>query len=339
MTRAIWITWEHQRRSIELAKALDIPCHVLTFRGPYFVRGLVLAVKTMFLLSSIRPEIVFVQNPSMLGAAIVCLLRRLLGYKVVVDRHTNFRFESLNSMNPKLMGYHWLSKYTIRSADLTVVTNAYLKQVVELWGGRGFVLQDKLPDFSGSRVDMLKGKYNAVFICSYAADEPIQEVVSAAKLIDPEICVYITGNYKKSKKSLVQEIPNNVILTGFLSEPDFQALIRSVDFALALTTMEYTLLCGAYEAVAADKPLIISDREALKAYFCGGAIVTENDRKSIADAIVCAVMNLDALRDEIVGLKGRLQADWHVKFQDLRQTVGLGLENCANTCVSSCTME
>ena len=331
MTRAIWITWERQRRSIELAKALDVPCYVLSFSGPYIVRGLVLAVKTVVLLASIRPEVVFVQNPSMLAAAIVCMLRRLLGYKAVVDRHTNFRFDSLDSINPKFIGYHWLSKYTTRSADLTVVTNLYLKQVVEAWGGRGFVLQDKIPDLSGSRVERLKGKYNAVFICSYAADEPIQEVVSAAKLIDSKICVYITGNYKKANKSLLQEIPDNVILTGFLSEPDFEALIQSVDFALALTTKEHTLLCGAYEAVAALKPVIISDREALKAYFCEGVIVTDNDRKSIADAIMFAVRNLDALRGEVVSLKGKLQAGWHLRFQDLRKTVGLGLAGCGNT--------
>jgi hypothetical protein len=49
-------------------------------------------------------------------------------------------------------------------------------------------------------------------------------------------------------------------------------MMRSVDATIVLSERENCLLCGAYETVASEKPMILSNKEALRNYFDKGAI-------------------------------------------------------------------
>ena len=52
-----------------------------------------------------------------------------------------------------------------------------------------------------------------------------------------------------------------------------------------LTTLEDCLLCGAYEALAAGKPLVISNTRALADYFGAAAILTDNTPEAISERV------------------------------------------------------
>lgn len=318
---SIWITWENQRRTNELARALDVPLCKYSSKRRYLIRVLLLSLRTSLKLLLTRPKRVIVQNPSIILATVACLMKPLLGYAMVVDRHSNFRLERAHLPSLKEKVFQLLSRYTIRKADLTIVTNEFLKNVVESWGGRGFVLQDKLPNLALAEKIELVGKANVVFVCSYSGDEPVTEVIEAARLMNPSTVIYITGDNRRLKREIIDGAPANVIFTGFLSEKNYQSLLWSCDVILALTTADHFLLCGAYEGVALRKPLVLSNTEDLQSYFCKGVVYTENQAKSIARAIHLAIEKKADLQREAIELGIELSNDWQAKFSRMASLI------------------
>jgi glycosyltransferase involved in cell wall biosynthesis len=274
-------------------------------------------IKTIYILLKEKPEILFVQNPSMILAAIACFLKSVLGYRVVVDRHTTFRLNKPHKGSIRTWLFMKLHYYTIRKTDLTIVTNDYLAQLVEKNKGRAFVLPDKLPEIKYSkRLEMKKG-FNIMMISSFGKDEPIAEVLEAMRMLEnKEVTIYITGNYTKFDQELPQLYKNNVKFTGFIPETEFFNLIKSVDAVIVLTTSDYCMLCGCYEAVAGEKPLITSKKQVLVDYF-KNAVHVNNDAKSIAAGIQNVMNDPEKLKADMKGLKIDLQKQWRSQFQTL----------------------
>ncbi|KZZ74235.1 hypothetical protein A3767_23060 [Oleiphilus sp. HI0133] len=160
------------------------------------------------------------------------------------------------------------------------------------------MLADPLPKIPPLEKQQLEGSFNALFICSWADDEPFLEIIEAAKLLPNDYRIYITGNWKKVTNQLPNKIPDNVVLTGFISTEDFDALLISSQVSIDLTTREGCLVCGAYEALAIAKPQILSDTKTLRKTFSQGAIFTQNSAKDIANAILDAHKDLPTLQKD-----------------------------------------
>lgn len=318
--KIVWVTWEDHRRSRELAEAFNAKYFPLLDKRSRYFRYFSLSLRTLKLLRKEKPNTVFCQNPSIVLTTLLCVVKGLYAYQLIVDRHTNFKFKTMDSKRPTWLLFHALSRFTLRHADLTIVTNAYLKDLVEQWGGKGFVLQDKLPSLTFRGKKKLEGAYNFAFICTFSEDEPYKDIVDLARHISDDIHIYITGNYKKWTEYMSGQLslPSNVHLEGFLSEKDYQILINSVDALIVLTDMDYTLNCGSYEGVELGKPLILSDTPTIRGYFSKGVTYTSYDKKSITDAISYTVSNLELLRRDIASLKPELNEDWKVRFEKLK---------------------
>lgn len=317
----IWITWEEHRRSRELAAHLGAALFAYVSQRPYLLRVAQLSVRTLRLIVRVRPDLVVVQNPSIVLTTLACALRRALHYKVVVDRHSNFKQQELGNRSPKWRAFHFLSKYTVRAADVTIVTNETLSALVTSWGGRGFVLPDKIPTLSVCSGRSLAGKPGIVLISSHAADEPLKEALQAAALAE-DLHFYITGDPARTVAAFPDLLRDNVHLTGYLPEAEYQSLLASADAVMTLTTAPNTLLCGAYEAVAVGKPLIISDQEALRRHFYKGTVVAQNTPRSLADAARRAVSERARLSTEMLDLRGELSASWAAQWDSFLQTLG-----------------
>src|SRR6266545_406321 len=85
-----WVTWQPHRRTIELARALEVPVHLMR-RGR--VPGLgrwVTWLRSVRHLFATRSRVVIVQNPSLVLTVTTSLLKPLKGYKVVQDLHSYF---------------------------------------------------------------------------------------------------------------------------------------------------------------------------------------------------------------------------------------------------------
>ncbi len=313
----LWVAWERHRRSRELASRLGVELRELLASSPYLLRVAALSARTLALLLRRRPRLLIVQNPSLVLTALAVAARPALGYALVVDRHSNFKLGRLPSRAPKWRLFHALSRMTVRRADLTIVTNDHLADLVAAWGGRPFVLPDAVPSLDLATPGRPTRRPTVVCVCSHGTDEPLAEVLAAARLARSRPMIQVTGDPRRADPALVASAPDNVSFTGFLPEPEYQSLLASSDAVLCLTTQPHTLLCGAYEAVAAGRPLIVSDQEVLVAYFRRGTVATANTAAGIAAAIDEAVERGDDLRREMAEFAPELKESWRRRFAEL----------------------
>lgn len=312
----IWITWEKQRRSIVLAKELGCTFFMLEVEGLF--RYPISIFKTIVVLARERPDYLFVQNPSMVLATLACLYGRVSKTIVVVDRHTTFRLNKpKDEQSLSIWIFMKLHYLTLRLADLTIVTNDFLASLVRNAGGTPFVLPDMLPSLKKENTRVLKGHHNILLISSFGADEPIAEALDAMKVFgDDDVFLYITGNCNRLDSDLLDSAPQNVVFTGFVSDQEFVDLLFSVDAVMVLTTSDACMLCGCYEAVSAEKPLITSDKEVLVEYFKEATFVN-NTASGISDGIKNILKNIPDHAMRSTRMKSNIGKLWEVYFANL----------------------
>jgi glycosyltransferase involved in cell wall biosynthesis len=326
--KAIWITWENQRRNRELSRAFGTKLYELAYidniANP-FKKYLAGIGKTIVILLREKPELVVCQNPSLILSSFLLSIKRLLKLRIVVDAHNAGLFPK-EGRSRILMA---LSRLVQSRADLTLVTNDPLRRHVEMNGGRGFVLQDRIPDISGRKQRKLRGRENILFICSYADDEPYEVVFEAARNLNPDICFYVTGDYRKRGID-PSRIPDNVILLGFVPEEEYVGMLCSVDATIDLTTRENCLVCGAYETVAVEKPMILSKTKALMEYFNMGAVYAEHTHEAMERAIQEAIERKKVLTAKVKRLRIIRQKEWEEKKRNLEDILlKLAQQRCA----------
>jgi hypothetical protein len=142
------------------------------------------------------------------------------------------------------------------------------------------------------------------------------EVIKAAEFIPDDVEIVITGKF--ISKVDPTKIPNNVKLLGYLSEEDFWETMISSDIIMDLTTRENCLVCGAYEGVSLNKPLIISNTEVSRDYFYKGCVYVDSEFSSIAAGIIDAVKRISVLNKEVADLKGELENQWVMYADNLK---------------------
>lgn len=305
LDKRIWITWLNQRRNKELSKSLRCTLYEFQYNGSRLLRYIFLSIKTIKIINSQTPTIIFAQNPSLLLPILLLLVRNFFRFKLVVDAHN----AGLAPLEGKYATLNNLARIVQRKSDLTLVSNSALRDIVRANGGRAFVLPDKIPYIPQKNGIPLRGDYNFLLVCSFSRDEPISQAISAMSELSETIFLYISGNYSKIESSLT-DIPDNVIFTGFVSDEEYFNLLHSVDGVLNLTYRDNCLLCGAYETVSVGKPLILSNKTALKNYFNRGAVFVENTKKGIKKGILEIVEDGERLCNEAEELRKELSSSW-----------------------------
>jgi Glycosyl transferases group 1 len=300
MKGVLALSWFEHRRTSGLCAGLDLELMVLKTDRRGALRYLVLGSRTIALLLRRRPGILLVQNPSLILSALTVVLRPLLGFQLVVDAHNE-------AVAPFINRQRWvqrLSRWVVAKADLTIVTNRQLAAAVEQQGGRPFTLPDRMPPPPAPSVRGLRGAFNVVLIATFARDEPIDAVLAAVRGTDVEL--YVTGNSRALDPAVAHSVPANVHFTGFLAEADYWSLLQSADALIDLTLMDNCLVCGAYEALAVGKPMLLSNNPASVELFGNSALYTDNTAADIR-------RSLERLRSE----QARLQAATAVKRDQL----------------------
>lgn len=315
----IWITWETQRRSITLSKHLG--CRIFVFDIEGFLRYPLCIIKTLFTLLIYHPKLLFVQNPSIVLAAFSCLYCSITGTKLIVDRHSNFRLNKPQSGSIAIWFFMRFHYYSLKHADLTIVTNNYIADLVKKANGQPIVLPDKLPSFSNDLPVISKQGIRLTLICSFGSDEPVREVIEAFRMLNNVYCdLFITGNSKKRPSEIPDNLPPNLHLTGFIPDTQYINLLYSSDIILALTKSDHCMLCGCYEAVSLKKPLITSDKEVLRNYFCD-AVFVDNSPDSIYHGITMTLENLEYYREKSSIMKSYIEKNWDNSFLNLEKTL------------------
>ncbi|MBZ0155118.1 MAG: glycosyltransferase [Alphaproteobacteria bacterium] len=314
--KKIWITWETQRRNESMSRRLNARLYRFDIKRNRLMRYGISLWKTLRVLVREKPALLFVQNPSLVLSLFGVSYGRLFGIPVVMDAHNAgvFPFEGQKGWANRL------THYLFRGAAFTIVSNDHLSDYVRQRGGRPVTLPDPLPEFGGQGGKRsLRGRVNVLFICSWAADEPYLEVIRAAELLKGDITIHITGKSRGKEGRTGRALPGNVVLTGYLSEEEFVGMLHSCDVVIDLTTREDCLVCGAYEATAAEKPLIVSDTKVLREFFCKGTLYTDNTHTNLAEKIREAVRNRERLQQEIRELKREQLADWEDRRREFER--------------------
>jgi glycosyltransferase involved in cell wall biosynthesis len=303
----VFVTWQRHQRTLQIGVRMGIPVVVLQTSRTGVARYASLLRQTFVLLRDRRPTWLIVQSPSYVLAAFAVTIGRLFARAVFVDAH--------NEAVQPFINNRWYVKHLAQSimrlATGVIVTNDELAGFVRRCGGKPIVLPDPFPSVPAvGRDDLGPGRHVAV-ICTYALDEPIAEVIEAARSAPADLRLYLTGAPTNLAASLRVSAPPGIRFTGFLSEQNYWRLLQSVDAIMDLTKMPDCLVCGAYEALAAGVPSILSDNPAGRRLFEGAAVFISPTTVEIGRVL----SNLDEAvighREQVVDVGRRYAKTWN----------------------------
>ena len=282
MNNIIFITWERHQRTRSFCNKLHITLEEVISEKKGIKRYVECIGRSFRIIKTSQPKTLIIQNPSIILACFTLLLKPFFGYKLIVDAHN----EAIIPLNFNHAPIRFLAKLILRFSNLTLVTNEHLVTIVTQAGGRAFVLPDLLPElnFEPSNPKLSENEpLRATLICTYAADEPYLEVFKAAERLGARLQLQVTGKIPSHLSPA--NVPNNVHLTGFLSEENYWKTLDNSHLIIDLTTRENCLVCGAYEAIALQKPLLLSESPASLNLFGRYATHTENTSTKIFSAV------------------------------------------------------
>lgn len=273
--------------------------------------------RTLFLLFRDRPKVVFVQNPPVVAVLIVWLYARCFGAGFIPDSHCSV----FNTR--KWRRFLWLYRYFAKRALINIAHNHRYVEEVKAWGARAVNLGGVPRKMETGRTYQIRSGFNVVFPSSFERDEPIAEVVEAARSLS-DVNFYITGNFHRAPKELVEAAPANVIFTGFLSDEDYVALLKACSAVMCLTTRGDTNQSGAYEAIALNRPIIVSDWSLLRQIYDKGAVFTRNDSASLVRAVSTVRDNHDFYLKDIMAMREKNQLSWEKSYRELSAAIHNG---------------
>jgi glycosyltransferase involved in cell wall biosynthesis len=278
--RRIFVSWgKHSTRSASLGAALGCECH-------YFDRPLRLGplksvpalLRTIALLFRRRPALVACMNPPYFNGLVAWGYTLLFRARFVLDSHTA-AFD-----DPRQAWLAPLHAFLVRRAATSFVTNRGLASAVERMGGRALVVSDIPYEMPPGDYSVAADRFAICYVCTYGRDEPVDEVLRAADSL-PDVRIYVTGDLRRAPAAIRTAAPENVTLTGYLSNAEYAGLLRGVAAILVMTTRPLTMQRGGSEAITVGKPLIVSNTETLQEIFSSGAVFIENTAAGIIEGV------------------------------------------------------
>jgi glycosyltransferase involved in cell wall biosynthesis len=227
-----------------------------------------------------RPPFVMVQTPP----HAVAFAPRYARVPYVVDAH-NAQFQSWWARAPG-------AEHLLRAAQLVVTHTAEADAIARTAfpGLRTLVVQDPLRIIPSHGV----AETWVFVVASVSADEPLDVLLDAMAAL-PDVTFATTAPVARLPVQLRRralELPN-LRLIGFLSVPDYEAVLAQSKAILVLTSRAATQPSGACEALSALKPLVVSRTETTEALFGNFATLVENDRDDLMRGIRTAVGQTD----------------------------------------------
>lgn len=324
--KQLFISWvPFQRRSLSMQPYFEYELRFLSlsFKKKLLrpVEYVVKAWKTLNPLIHHHPHIIWIQLPPTLLLHLAHLYKAIFDHDalIVADAHNaTFRYPWINIP---------LTKTLLNRSEVIIVHNDWVKEQALSLGldpDRLFVLEDPPAALKKDVAVVSKGFKHpwVVFPCSFNHDEPIQTVIEAARLA-PEITFVLTGNTARAKGIHdLSNLPDNVKLTGFLPEQEFDNLLWKTDAVLGLTKLEGIQLSVANEALGLGKPMILSNTETLKKLFYKGAVyVDTSSSDSIAEGCRQALTQAEKLTQETQELRIEREESWKEQASYLNKLI------------------
>lgn len=315
-TPILTIVWApHEGRTAMFARQLNAPLHnvhYLLYKRPYVApfKYIAQAIKTWWVLARQRPRYVYVTNPPVFATLCVFAFCKLTGTRYIMDTHP-----------PALYSRKWgwsvpLQRLMARFAYVNVVDQNRFKTLFESWGARAVVLQNppKIISVPDPSPDDRSGHFDITVVNTFAADEPLDIILQAAEQL-PGVRFFILGNKQMAPKTALDSAPENVIFTDYLLGNDYWSRLAGSRAVMVLTTYPYSLLGGAQDGVALQKPLILSNQPALTEYFTKGTVFIENTVEGIITGVRSLQAQEETLRREVRELADEQCKQWDENFR------------------------
>lgn len=312
--KIVFISWApYCSRSDNIAREFGGKSYMVYypfFGSNYFTiafKYLFQTLKSLFILFKEKPNIIFCMSPPIFTTLPAWIYTKIIhntGY--VIDYHTS------SFVKPIYVKLFFIQKFFAKRAITNIVTNSYLNNILHDWKVDSTIISDIRVEYNNiSEYKHLRKGFNVVFVSSFSYGEPLEVVLDAFKrLTDQGINLYVTGSLKEANKEIINKAPANVLFTDFLSYSEYAGLLKDADVVMALGTVDNTMQRGAYEAMALEKPIIISDWKILRETFSKGAIYVDNTIDGITNGILEMKKNIKKYQKEIKILKKERSEIW-----------------------------
>ncbi|NTU66612.1 MAG: hypothetical protein HGB08_01685 [Candidatus Moranbacteria bacterium] len=275
-------------------------------------------------LRAIKPDAVLVMNPPIVAPFIVYIYCLFNKSRFIIDTHT------AGFLDFKWNLFHPIHRFLARRAILNTVHNYRNLEVLERWGIRnGYVLpfcnpkkeeiypQEKIV-FDERIEEALRQTGMKVFMVNrFAGDDAWQEAIETARLM-PEAIFFITGD---NRKASIGDIPENVIMTGYLEHAKFIKLMDLSDVILALTKRKDTVLWSVREIMALRKPFVTTDNDVLRRYYGEVGIFTTMEPSDMREQILEAREKATEISHRMDKFLREDSARWNKDIMHIRRVI------------------
>jgi glycosyltransferase involved in cell wall biosynthesis len=323
----LFIAWvPFQRRQISMAPLLGFEPVFHPIRqaarvlrpAQYLANGM----KTLSLLRSRRPGVVWVQLPQVPLLTVALLYKRWFDprVRIIADCHNRI-------LNPPWSNWPGLTAQ-LNACDVVVVHNTAVTPKVLALGVRPDLLrllEDPPATIRGEPTSTLSFPHPwMLFLASFNPDEPVQELFEAARLA-PDIHFVLAGDANRATgRHSIGSHPKNVILPGYLNGADLDVAISSADAVLALTKLEDAQLSSAGEAIGAGRPMVLSDTPVTRElYYKGGVFVDTYSPASIVKGCREAIEGGERLAAQSLALRDERHARWRAQAESISEVLAL----------------
>ncbi len=292
----LWGPFGH--RADELSEAVGGERLNLTLLyGPrYFapLRYLALFFRTLAVLMSKRPDVVYAQNPPVFCPLTSMLYCKLAGKKLVVDHHSIWNIKTVGGPAGKVIGA--LERVVARGAFANTSPHSVWARELQRMGASNVVVVHDFVERSDVRRDeglrRLYARDGVLAIASHGGHplERLESEIAAAGMVSG-LSLVVTGPPEKLKARVeATKAPANVRFLGLLPKEEYLRLKASCDFALNITDEPHTLSHVIFEYLACDLPVITSRQEVVQDLFGDAPIYVESSSPSDVSAKLSEVV-------------------------------------------------
>ena len=271
------------------------------------LRYALLALRTLSLLGRQRPRVVLAQNPPIFLPVLLVLTKPLYRFKLIIDHHAIWSIKTLRQ--PLLsQGISALERFASTRADSNMSPNNNWTRELRARGATdAFTYHDFIPkpatnaqkDREWTANPLPPHRFLVIAAHGGHPQELLEEEIAAVSGLQDYLLV-ITGKREKLGHRIAKLGPkSNVIYPGYLDDASYEALKRSADVALSLSTEINTVSHAIHEYLADGIPTIVLKDSLLRSLFDASIVEIDDARPETVRTALKRVTEDSIFRSEL----------------------------------------
>jgi glycosyltransferase involved in cell wall biosynthesis len=315
LRNGLFIAWKDECfRSRATARTFGCPIELLGAGGGRLGRYLARMMQTWRLLEQRRPHTVVCLNQPPLLPLVCALWTWRRGGAVIQDFHSGA------FSHRRWRAFRGMYRRMTRQSPVTLAHNREDAQRLQAWHAPTALLLTLpgAPD-PALRVEPVQGRPRLLFVCTFAADEPVHAALQAFAEC-PEVDVWVTGNYRKAGLS-PEAMPAHVRLMGFVDYATYSEAMASSAAVVTLSDRPYIMQMAVEEAITMGVPVLTNQSPTLQEALGGAGVFVTLSPQGIAAGVREVVARLPALREAAACARERCWQTVDAELQALRHRV------------------